>query len=385
MKDLFLLNRDVTYLNFGSFGACPKEIFDDYIKWQYLLESDPVQFITVDGIDHLKKSAISLAKYINCNYQDLVFVSNPTYAVNLLAKNISLSLNDEVLSTNLEYGALDRTWNYYCKKQGAKYVAQPISLPIASKEQFIEEFWKGFSENTKVVFISQITSTTGLILPVKEICEEAKKRGLITIVDGAHVPGHINLDLSKLKADFYTGACHKWMMTPKGCSFLYAKPEFQHMLEPLIISWGYESDNPSSSKFFDYHQFNGTRDFSAFLTVPKAVEFMNKHDWKSISSRCKSSLLNQAPKLFDLLNVEPLAPLTNEFFGQLCSVEINTNFPEKLKQLLFEKHKIEIPIMLQGHKKYIRISYQAFNEIRDTEYLIYSLKDIASTTRLLTI
>ena len=188
MKELFLLNKDITYLNFGSFGACPKAIFEDYIAWQELLEKEPVQFVTVDGLKYINKSLSALGKFINCNPKDLVFVTNPTYAVNLLAKNIVLNPGDQVLSTNLEYGALDRTWNYYCKKQGAHYITQPISLPIVSKEQFIEEFWKGYSEKTKVVFISQITSTTGLIFPVKEICEQAKKRGLITIVDGAHVP-----------------------------------------------------------------------------------------------------------------------------------------------------------------------------------------------------
>ena len=143
-------------------------------------------------------------------------MSNPTYAINVLAKNLNLNHGDEVLATNLEYGALDRTWAYYCKKNGAKYIRQHIDLPIQSKKHFIENFWKGYTSNTKIIFISQITSTTGLILPVKEICEEAKNKGLLTIVDGAHVPGHIELDLSEIKADFYTGACHKWMMTPKG-------------------------------------------------------------------------------------------------------------------------------------------------------------------------
>ena len=385
MKELFLLNKDITYLNFGSFGACPKAIFEDYIAWQELLEKEPVQFVTVDGLKYINKSLSALGKFINCNPKDLVFVTNPTYAVNLLAKNIVLNPGDQVLSTNLEYGALDRTWNYYCKKQGAHYITQPISLPIVSKEQFIEEFWKGYSEKTKVVFISQITSTTGLIFPVKEICEQAKKRGLITIVDGAHVPGHIDLDLSAIQADFYTGACHKWMMTPKGCSFLYANPNLQHLLDPLIISWGYESDNPSASQFFDYHQYNGTRDFSAFLTLPKAVEFREKHNWKSVSDQRKATLLAHVPKLFDLLQSKPLAPLNKAFYGQLCSFEIDTEKPEQLQRILFEKYKIEIPVMLQGPKKYLRISYQAFNEVAELDYLMASLKEISADKALLNI
>lgn len=380
MKNLFLLDNNITFLNFGSFGACPKEVFDDYIQWQYLLEKEPVQFIAFDGIGYVKHALSALATYINCNANDLVFVPNPSHAINLLAKTIKLAAGDEVLSTNLEYGAMDRTWNYYCKAAGAKYIQQPISLPLTSKEAFIEEFWKGYSAKTKVVFISQITSSTALIFPVKEICEEAKKRGLITIVDGAHVPAHIELDLSQLQADFYTGACHKWMMTPKGCSFLYAKPEFQAMLDPLIISWGYQSAAPSNSQFFDYHQFNGTRDFSAYLTVPKALAFMEQHDWKKVSAQCKNNVLAVAPKLFELLNTKPLAPLTNEFFGQMCSAEIKTSEPEKLQRLLFEKYRIEIPVMRHADKCYIRFSFQAFNTVAEIDYLVQSLAEIKKDT-----
>jgi isopenicillin-N epimerase len=383
MKNLFLLDNNITFLNFGSFGACPKEVFDDYIQWQYLLEKEPVQFIAFDGIGYVKHALSALATYINCNANDLVFVPNPSHAINLLAKTIKLAAGDEVLSTNLEYGAMDRTWNYYCKAAGAKYIQQPISLPLTSKEAFIEEFWKGYSAKTKVVFISQITSSTALIFPVKEICEEAKKRGLITIVDGAHVPAHIELDLSQLQADFYTGACHKWMMTPKGCSFLYAKPEFQAMLDPLIISWGYQSAAPSSSQFFDYHQFNGTRDFSAYLTVPKALAFMEQHDWKKVSAQCKNNVLAVAPKLFEVLNTKPLAPLTNEFFGQMCSAEIKTSEPEKLQRLLFEKYRIEIPVMRHADKCYIRFSFQAFNTVAEIDYLVQSLAEIKKETNLL--
>lgn len=385
MKDLFLLRDDITFLNFSSFGACPKEIFDDYLRWQHLLEKEPVQFITVDGYNYIKHALTVLGEYVNCDSKDLVFVPNPTHAINILAKNLSLQSGDEILTTSLEYGAMDRTWNYYCEKSGAKYIRAKISLPIHSKEDFLEEFWKGYSEKTKCIFISQITSSTALILPIKEICEEAKKRGLITIVDGAHVPGHIELNLEELNPDFYTGACHKWMMTPKGSSFLYVKKEFQKTLDPLIISWGYKSFAPSDSLFFDYHQFNGTRDFSAYLTIPKAIEFMEKYNWKTISENCKSELLTCAPKLFDFLKTKPLAPLNKDFFGQICSAEIKTNEPEKLQRLLFEKYKIEIPVMRHDNKCYIRFSFQAFNKSEEIDYLIDSLKMIHSETSLFTI
>ncbi len=383
MKNLFQLREDITFLNFGSFGACPKEIFEDYMQWQYLLEKEPVQFITRNGYEYIKKAAIALAEFIHCSPEDLIFVPNPTHAINLIAKNIILRPGDEILTTNLEYGAMDKTWSYYCEKNQLKYIRQNISLPIKSKEEFLAEFWKGFSDKTKVVFISQITSSTALILPVKEICAEAKIRGLITIVDGAHVPGHIPLDLSDMEADFYTGACHKWMMTPKGSSFLFVKKEFQGILDPLIISWGYDSIAPSESTFFDYHQFNGTRDFSAYLTLPKAIEFREKYAWEDVSTSCKLALLECAPKLFNELKTQPLAPLNSTYFGQICSSEIQTEKPEQLQRLLYEKYKIEIPIMRHGLKNYIRFSFQAFNTEAEIDFLIYALQDIKKQSNLL--
>lgn len=383
MKEHFLLRDDITFLNFGSFGATPKPIFEDYQRWQLLLEAEPVQFITVDGYDYLKRSRKALADYIHCSEKELVFVTNPTFAINILAKSLELNEGDEVLTTDLEYGAMDRTWEYYCKKKGAKYIRQKITLPLTDKETFLNEFFAGISDRTKIVFISQITSSTGLIFPVKEICDAAKKRGLITIVDGAHVPGHIDLNLQELKADFYTGACHKWMMAPKGCSFLYAKEEFHHSLDPLIISWGYNSASPSDSRYFDYHQFNGTRDFSAFLSIPACLDFMNKYEWSEKIKLCKERVLFFAPKIAELLGSVPLAPLTTEFYGQLCSTEIKTNEPQKLQRLLFEKYKIEIPVMVHNDKCFIRFSYQVFNTDKEINYLLDSLRDIMRTTELI--
>jgi isopenicillin-N epimerase len=383
MKSLFLLQNDITFLNFGSFGACPKEIFEDYIQWQYLLEKEPIQLIQVNAHEYINRSRQALANFIHCQPEDLVFVPNPTYAINVIAKNLQLQEGDELLSTNLEYGAMDRTWNYYCKKLGATYVQQKISLPLLSKEAFLEDFWKGYSTKTKAVFISQITSSTGLIFPVKEICAEAKRRGLLTIVDGAHVPAHIPLDLTTLQADYYTGTCHKWMMTPKGSSFLYARNDLQNQLEPLIISWGYESANPSNSQFYDYHQFNGTRDFSAYLTIPKAIEFMQSHDWPKVSQNCKQKLLQAAPSFYDVLGTKPLAPLTQEFYGQLCSAEVHTTKPEQLQRHLFEHYRIEIPVMRHGNKCYIRFSVQAFNSEDELRYLFESLEKIKRNTDLI--
>lgn len=383
MKDLFYLNPEITFLNFGSFGACPKPIFEDYQKWQLELEYEPVQFITVNGLQYLKQSREALANYIHCDANDLVYTANPSYAINIIAKSFKLNKGDEILTTNLEYGAMDYSWNYYCEKAGAVYKRQPITLPLATKEKFIEEFFSGLTSNTKAIFISQITSTTALIFPVKEICEIAKSKGLFTIVDGAHVPGHINLNLQELKADVYTGACHKWMLTPKGCSFLYVKKEHQHLFDPLIISWGFKNPLPTESKFLDYHQMQGTRDFSAFLTVPKAIEFLNQHNWKEKSKACHELVIKNAQRFYDLLGSYALSSLTNEFVGQMLSIPIKTTEPMKLQHLLFEKYKVEIPVMPHADKVYLRYSINVFNSQHDLDVLYNAVEDILKTTDLI--
>lgn len=383
LKSKFLLRPDITFLNFGSFGACPKDIFEDYQRWQLELEREPVQFFAVKGVEYIRQAREALAAYVHCDANDLVFTPNPTYAINILAKNLKFLPGDEILSTDLEYGALDRTWNYYCKKTGTKYIRQSIKLPVTSTENLVDQFWKGYTHRTKAIFISHITSSTGLIFPVKELCQEAKKRGLITIVDGAHVPGHVPLDINSIDADFYTGACHKWMMTPRGCSFLYARKELQNQLDPLVVSWGYESMNPSPSRFLDYHQFNGTRDFSAYLTVPVAIQFMQENNWEKVSEKCRKLTKENCKRFADLLMTKPLAPVTDEFYGQLCSTPFHTNNSEKLKALLYEKYKIEIPIMYHEKCHFIRYSIQAFNSQEDLDKLHEALKDIIETTDLI--
>ena len=257
-KQHFLLRPDITFLNFGSFGACVKPVFERYQQFQRELEEDPVQFITVTGPRYLQEAREALGTYIGCGADDTVFVTNPSYAVNAVAKSFSLQPGDEVLTTDLEYGACDRTWDYYCKKAGARYVRQPIPLPLQSREQFLDAFFSGLSPRTKLIFISHLTSSTALRLPVELVCERARQEGIPVFIDGAHAPGHVPLDLAALDPDYYTGACHKWMMTPKGSSFLYAKKDKQNGIDPLIVSWGYQALFPSSSQFLDYHQFDVT-------------------------------------------------------------------------------------------------------------------------------
>ena len=373
LRSQFLLRPDITYLNFGSFGACPKPVFERYQQYQLELEQEPVQFIVQTGLEYLATSRKALAAYLQADSDDLVYVVNPSHAVNIVAKSLSLKPGDEILTSSWEYGACDRTWQYYCDKSGATYIKQPIRLPIESAEDFVAQFLQGISDKTKLIFLSHITSSTALRFPVESIIREATRRGILTFIDGAHAPGQLPLNLTSLGVDFYTGACHKWMMTPKGSSFLYAKKSKQSLLDPLVISWGYNSDHPSHSRFLDYHQTQGTRDFSAFLCIPAALEFMQQNNWEQVSAACRALVLDNAPRFYELLGAKPLAPLREEFILQLCSFQLQTNDAERIKSILFNDYKIEVPVMRHGDKVFLRYSIQAFNSQADLDQLYNAL------------
>lgn len=375
-KDQFLLNPAVTYLNHGSFGACPRPVLENYQYWQRALEFEPVQFITKVSPEALLGSKQALAKYIGCHHEDFFFTQNPTIAINQVVKSLNFQPEDEVLTTDLEYGAIDKTFDFYSKKNGFTYRKQNISLPLISKEKFIEEFWKGYNENTKAISLGHCTSATALVFPVKEICDRAKELELITIIDGAHIPGHIPLNLDEIKADFYTGTLHKWLLGPKGSTFLYVNKNFQNLIEPLIISWGYEAANPTKSKFLEENEMQGTRDISAFLTVPAIMKFFEENDMRKRTAACRKVILEQYPEFCELLNAKPLCPVSEEFLGQMCSIPIKTDNPFQLKEKLYNDYKIEIPVMQRENDSYLRISYQAYNSPDDLEYLKETIKKL---------
>ena len=229
--------------------------------------------------------------------------------------------------------------------------------------------------NTKVVFISQITSQTGLIFPIKEICEYATKKGIVTIVDGAHVPGHIDLNISNLECDFYTGTCHKWLCAPKGSSFLYVRKSFQANIKPQVVSWGEEGDDPGPSQFQMDFQWQGTKDMSSFLSIPSAIHFIESNNWKEYHKISKELILEVSEDLKNLFGTNPLFK-SEDWVGQMVSHPLPSNTPENLKEMLWEKFLIEVPVFEWKKQKYIRVSAHFYNDRNDMNTLINALKMI---------
>jgi isopenicillin-N epimerase len=381
LKSLFLLDPEVVFLNHGSFGACPRPVFRVYQQWQRELERQPAKFFHKRANGLLAEARAKLGAYLGVAADEVVYFPNPTTALNMVARSLDLRPGDEILTTNHEYGAMDRMWRFVCCKTGARYVQQPIPLPVTSHADFLEAFWSGVTGRTRVVFISHITSPTALTFPVQEVCRRARQAGLLCIVDGAHAPGHVPLDLAALGVDIYAGACHKWLCAPKGAAFLYARRDVQRWLEPLVVSSGWESEHPGDSQFIDYHEYQGTRDLAAFLSVPAAIEFQDEHDWGRVRQRCRALASETRRRLEELTGLDPVCPDSPEWFTQMATARLPDVDLGRLKERLYDEFHIEVPVGRWNDQPLTRVSFQAYNGQADADALVNALTQLLPHTR----
>jgi isopenicillin-N epimerase len=379
LRTLFLLRPDVIFLNHGSFGACARPVFEEYQRWQLELERQPVEFLgrRHDGL--LAGARNVLGAYVGADPDDLVYVPNATTGLNTVARSIDLGPGDEVLASDHEYGALDRTWRFLCAKRGASYVRRPVPMPLESAEQFIETIWSGVTPRTRVLHISHITSPTAIIFPVKELIRRARAEGILSVIDGAHAPGQIALNLEELEPDVYSGNLHKWLCTPKGSSFLYVRRERQRLIEPLVVSWGYEAEKPGPSRFIDEQQFNGTRDIAAYLAVPAAIRFLAEHDWDAVRARCHALVRDARARISALTGLSPPVPDDPAWFAQMAALPLPPCDVDALKARLVDEYHIEVPVYNWNERPWLRISVQGYNSQADVDALVAALATLLPT------
>ncbi|MFK7804895.1 MAG: aminotransferase class V-fold PLP-dependent enzyme [Anaerolineae bacterium] len=375
IKDHFLLDPEFAFLNHGSFGATPRPVFETYQAFQLELEHQPVHFIQKRLPGLLAESRHALGDYLGISGDDLIYTPNPTAGVNMVVKSLGLGPGDEVLTTDIEYGACDNCLDFYAGKKEYSVVRQAVTLPAQSAESLFDEIWSGVTPNTKAIFISHITSATAMRLPAEELCRKAREAGIMTIIDGAHAPAHIELNLSSFDPDYYIGACHKWLCAPKGTAFLYARPNQQPMLEPLVVGWGYgPTPNPDfGSQFLNYGTWLGTRDLAAYYTVPAAIAFQKEHNWDSVRHGCTELLNDTLARINTLTGMDSMYPAVappNQL--GIAKMRPGTD-PSALKDFLFER-KIEIPTTTHQADTFVRLSVQGYNEQEDYDRLLTALE-----------
>ncbi len=361
-NSLVLLRPDIIPLNNGSFGICPRPVMEAYQRWQLEFERHPDGFVR-RWSDLMDEARAALAAFLHTTSDQLAFVTNATMGVNVVAHSLRgwLREGDQILTTDHEYGACNNTWAYICSKTGARYIQHHIPLPVTTPEAWVEHFWASVTPRTRVVFLSHITSPTALVFPVAEVCRRCRAAGILSIVDGAHAPGQIDLDLEAIGADFYIGNCHKWMLTPKGSAFLYARREVQHLIEPLIVSHGWQPNAVSPQPLRDYVEQFGTRDLAAFLAVPAAIVLMQEQDWLSVRERCHRLARAIRERVEHHFGTASICDDSGAWFRQLVAIRLpdKTHLP-KLSQILLNAYRIEMPLIQWRDVKLARVSVQAY-------------------------
>lgn len=381
----FQLDPDVVFLNHGSYGACPEPVFAAYQDWQRLLERQPVAFLDpkrelTRRMRHVREV---LGTEIGVDPDDLVPVVNATAGLNIAINALDLKAGDEVVTTDHEYAALEKAWAAKRQDTGAKIIFAEVPLPLTSKADFEGAILERFSDRTRVLFVSHITSPTALRFPVERLVSEARSRGITTIIDGAHAPGQIELDLEALGADFYSGNCHKWMMTPKGSAFLHVRREWQERVRPLYVShgWTEETYQPGAkgsfgnSAFIDRLEFQATRDPSAWFTVPAGIAYRHQHDWWKIVDACSALVTETSQRITELTSLPPLS--SPEFRApQMASIPVPDCDPDWLKGVLLDKYRIEMPTPRWRDRSLIRLSVQAYNTQAQMDLLVEAIREL---------
>lgn len=379
----FLLREDVVFLNHGSFGACPRPVFETYQHWQLELERQPVEFLGRNLTETMRVPRVALSAELGTSAENIVGLTNATTGLNIVAQSLDLKPGDQILTTDHEYSALEKTWAYVARRTGAEIVVVKIPMPLLTEAQFTDTIIAGMTERTKVLFLSHITSPTALLFPIERSIAEARQRGIWSVIDGAHTPGHIKLDLDAIGADFYSGNCHKWLMTPKGSAFLHARPEVQGLLNPLVISHGWTADSKQpgakgafgNSPFIDGIEVQGTRDPAAWLTIPAALGFRRDNDWTSVAAHCQQLAQDTASRLGELTGLAPLS--APQFCApQMVAMPIPECDVEAVKNDLLDKYHIEIPVFKWQDTCIARVSVQGYNSRPQMDLLITALAEL---------
>jgi isopenicillin-N epimerase len=376
---------DVTYLNTGTCGRTPKPVLRIAEELRLQLAAEPCEVLWRRLAEALWPARQRLAQFVGASPENLIFMANVTAGVNTITNGLRLQPGRDVLVTDQEYGAMIFAWERAAKRADA--AIRTISLPVGpnfSRDDLIRRFDEAIDRRAQVVFFSHISTATGVVLPVREICAMARERGVVSIVDGAHAPGMIPVQLGQLQCDFYAANGHKWLLAPTGSGFLYVRPGMEDRIEPLVVSWGWryersvshQRDKEGSTPFIRSHEFQGTRDPAPWLAMPAAIDFHESLSPLRIQMRNRELANYCREQLEHFAGVEPTTPNDAQLSAALVSYHLPRWEPAEMQRILWEKYRIETPVLDRPGGPCIRISTHFYNTHDEIDRLRAALREL---------
>jgi isopenicillin-N epimerase len=373
LADRWWLDPEIVFLNHGSFGATPKAVLEEQNRIRQRIEREPLIFFDHDYLGELDQARADLGRFIGARTDDLAFVGNATTGINTVLRSLHLEPGDQLLVTNHEYNACRNALDAVAGESGAEVVVASIPFPIADEDEMVSAVLERVSPRTRLLLIDHVTSQTGMVLPIERLVSEVQTRGVDVLVDGAHAPGMLALDLDALGAAYYTGNLHKWVCAPKGAAFLHVRADRRDGVRPLVISHGANAKPVKRSRFHLEHDWTGTRDPSAWLSVPTAlrdIESMVEGGWDEVRRRNRRLALEGRDVLCDALGID--APCPDTMIGSLASLPlpdgdsgpVNELFPfDRLQERLLREYRIEVPVIAwpAAPRRLVRISAHLYN------------------------
>jgi isopenicillin-N epimerase len=383
-REAMLLPDGVSYLNTGSYGITPRVVFDRVTELRRQLQSEPVDFLWRQQDKLLWHARERLADFLHVEPKRLIFTVNVSVAINIVASSLRLAAPGDVLVSNHEYGSMRYVWERATRLQGLNLETVPLPTPAREPGEIVDAVVAALKPQTRMLFISHVCYTTGAVLPLQEICAAARRKGILTIVDGAHAPGMIPLDLPALGCDFYCANLHKWLLAPLGAGFLYFAPGQEDRLQPPMVSWGWHYDRAKADDRDELggtprlrsFEFEGSRDLCPWLTVPAAIEFHENLKPESIRRRHRELSDLVLTKFRGLPRLTQVTPDHDQLRGALTAYRLADLDLTAFRKALWEKHRIEVPVIEHTEGNFLRVSTHFYNTEEEVTRLAGVLPDL---------
>jgi isopenicillin-N epimerase len=370
------LRPDVIYLNHGSFGPSPRVVVEERCRWYRELEAEPMDFFTRRLEAALADARGVLGKFLGTSGDNLIFVDNATWAMNIVAESCELQPGDEVLLNDHEYGAVHRIWERRCHERGAKLVVAKIPTPLKSADDVIEPLFAAVTPRTRMIVFSHVTSPTAIIFPATEICRRARQLGIATCVDGPHALVMCDVNLDQLDCDYYCASNHKWLCAPFGSGFLFVHPRRQSTVQPVVTSWGRSYPPDLAPAWHNEFTWGGTRDCSAYLATPTAIQFIESVGVEHFRHHAHALVRQAREQIGQLTGREPLVPDDMSWYGSMISLPIPPGDALELHKAIWDRYRIEVPIVDWGGQRLVRPSAHLYTRSADIDRLVEALKTL---------